>query len=101
MMKVVWTEQAWQRLAEIDAFIAKDDPTAASRLVERLIERGDALSEHPDRGRRLPELPESGLRELVVGNYRLVYRRGARNIEVLTVFEGHHLLRRDELVEDD
>jgi plasmid stabilization system protein ParE len=96
-MRVVWAEQAWQRLAEIEAFIAKDDPAAASRLVDGLIERGDALSDHPDRGRRLPELPESGLRELVVGNYRLVYRRSSKLIEVLTVFEGHRLLRCEEL----
>ena len=100
-MKVVWTEQAWQRLAEIEAFIMKDDVATASRLVDRLIERGDALSDHPERGRRLPELPESGLRELVVGNYRLVYRRCTETIEVLTVFEGHRLLRREELSGDD
>jgi len=100
-MKVVWTEQAWQRLAAIEAFIMKDDVAAASRLVDGLIERGDALSDHPERGRRLPELPESGLRELIVGNYRLVYRRGTETIEVLTVFEGHRLLRREELPGDD
>jgi len=98
-MQVVWAEQAWQRLAEIEAFIAKDDPAAASRLVDGLIERGDALSDHPDRGRRLLDLPESGLRELVVGNYRLVYRRSSKIIVVLTVFEGHRLLRREELSE--
>ena len=87
-MKVVWTEQAWRRLVEIEEFIGRDDPRAASRLVDRLIERGEALSDHANRGRKLPELPESGLRELVVGSYRLVYRRSVRTIEVLTVFEA-------------
>ena len=42
-------------------------------------------------------MPASGLRELVVGSYRIVYRRGSKVIEVLTVFEGHRLLRREEL----
>jgi len=46
---------------------------------------------------RLPELPESGLRELLVGNYRIVYRRTPKTVEVLTVFDGHRLLREDEL----
>ncbi len=77
-MKLTWTEQAWERLLEIERFIARDDPRAAARLVEKLIDRGDALAEHPERGRRLPELPESGLRELIVDNYRLVYRRTAK-----------------------
>ena len=96
-MKVIWTEQAWERLLEIERFIARDEPRAAARLVDMLIDRGDALTDHPELGRRLPELPESGLRELIVDNYRLVYRRTPKAVEVLTVFEGHRLLRLDEL----
>ena len=97
-MKVTWTEQAGERLLEIERFVTRDDPRAAARLVDKLIERGDALAEHPERGRRVPELPESGLRELIIDNYRLVYRRTAKAVEVLTVFEGHRLLRPDELI---
>ena len=96
-MKVTWTEQAWQRLLEIERFIARDDPRAAARLVDKLIDRGDALAEYPEQGRRLPEIPESGLRKLIVDNYRIVYRRTPKAVEVLTVFEGHRLLRPDEL----
>jgi plasmid stabilization system protein ParE len=96
-MRVVWTEQAWTRLVEIEAFVAQDDPAAAARLVDRLIERGDALAVHPDRGRRLREMPGTGLRELLVNNYRLIYRATSNSIEVLTDFEGHRLLRDDEL----
>jgi toxin ParE1/3/4 len=99
-MKVVWTERAWARLTEIEAFVARDHPEAAVRLVDKLIARGDALGRNPDRGRQLPEIPGSGLRELVVDSYRIVYRRMPRIIEVLTVFEGHRLLRRHELPED-
>ena len=96
-MKVIWTVQAWERLIEIERFVARDDTIAAARLVDKLIDRGDALIEHPERGRRLPELPESGLRELIVDNYRIVYRQTPKAVEVLTVFEGHRLLRTDEL----
>ena len=96
-MKVVWTERAWERLTEIEAFVARDHPEAAVSLVDKLIARGDALGRYPDRGRKLSEIPGSGLRELVVDRYRIVYRRTPHTIEVLTVFEGHRLLRRDEL----
>ena len=100
-MKVNWTEQAWERLLEVERFIARDDPRAASRFVDKLIDRGEGLAKLPERGRRLPELPKSGLRELIVGNYRLVYRRTPEAVEVLTVFEGHRLLRPDELTTDE
>jgi len=96
-MTVTWTEQAWERLLEIDRFVARNDPRAAARLVDTLIDRGGALAECPERGRRLPELPEGGLRELIVDNHRIVYRRGPKVVEVLTVLEGHRLLRPDEL----
>ncbi len=96
-MKVVWTVVAWERLIEIEAFVAQDNPKAAARLVDRLIDRGSALAENPNRGRKLPEIPGSGLRELVVHGYRIVYRRTSSAVEILTVFEGHRLLRRDEL----
>lgn len=98
-MRIVWTEQAWEGLLEIETFVARDDPAAAERLVGRLVDRADALARHPDCGRRLPELPDSGLRELLVGNYRIVYHRGSERVEVVTVFEGHRLLRESELSE--
>jgi hypothetical protein len=49
----------------------------------------------------LADLPHSGLRELIVDNYRLVYRRTPKAVEVLTVFEGHRLLRPDELLPEE
>ena len=73
---------------------------AQAALSHRRDHGGDRQrAHHPDRGRRLPEIPGSGLRELLVGNYRIVYRRVSKAIEVLTVFEGHRLLRREELPE--
>jgi len=99
-MKVVWTEQAWERLLEIEAFVARDNPAAATQLVDNLIERGDALIRYPDRGRTVPEIPGSGLRELIIGNYRIIYRRGPNIVEILTVFEGRRRLRREELPTD-
>jgi toxin ParE1/3/4 len=96
-VKVVWTEQACRQLAAIEAFVAQDDPRAAAKLVERLLGRAEALSSHPDRGRKVPEIPGSNLRELLVNNYRVVYRRTPNAIEILTVFEGHRLLHREEL----
>lgn len=99
-MKVVWTDQALRRLLEIEEFIARDHPAAAAKLIDKLVTRGDALGKHPDRGRRVPEIPQGGLRELIVDGYRIVYRRTSSRLEILTVFEGHRLVRREELPSD-
>lgn len=90
-MKVRWTEQAVARLAEIEEFLATHDPAAALALVARLIERGESLARFPGRGRRVPELPGSGFREVLEGRYRIVYRERMGRLEILTVFEGHRV----------
>jgi toxin ParE1/3/4 len=96
-MKVVWTDQALSRLIEIEEFVASDNPIAATELTAKLVARGEALATLWKRGRRVPELPASPLREVIEGNYRLVYRIRESTIEVLTVFEGHRLLPRQDL----
>ena len=88
-MKVLWTRQAFLCLANLQAFVAADRPDAADRLVALLVRRAEALARSPLMGRQVPELPGSDLRELVEGNYRVVYRAGAGRVEILTVFEGH------------
>ena len=97
-MKVVWTEQAFLRLAEIEDFIARDNPPAAVTLTTRLIEKAEALAGFPQMGRQVFEIPGSDLRELIDGNYRIVYRI-RKNIEIITVFEAHRLLPEDDLIE--
>lgn len=99
-MKILWTEHALSCLAEIEEFIAEDDPVAAIHLIERLIARTEILKKHPMTGRRVPELRKSPLRELVVVNYRIVYRVRDDVVEVLTVFEGHRLFPKDSLEGD-
>ncbi len=40
-------------------------------------------------GRTVPELPGTGLCEIIEGRYRIVYRICAQGIQILTAFEGH------------
>lgn len=88
-MKVIWSEQALVRLVEIQDFVARANPTAAEQLLHRIVDRGDGLAKFPKMGRAVPELPGTGIREIIEGHYRIVYRVQAKVVQVLTVFEGH------------
>jgi len=66
-----------------------DDPAAAVVFIERLIRRTDILTDQPRVGRMVPEVPGRELRELIEGNYRIVYRLNESTAEILTVFEAH------------
>jgi toxin ParE1/3/4 len=92
-MKVVWTESAERDLETIESYVARDNPNAAAALVDRLVGRAEAVAEHPHLGRVVPEIGAEHVRELIEGNYRIVYRLRGRRAEILTVFEGHSLLR--------
>jgi addiction module RelE/StbE family toxin len=96
-VKVAWTDQALSRLGAIREYVAQDSPTAALRLVTSLVERGDSLSRLSRRGRLLPGHEARGIREVLEGNYRIVYRVRADVVEILTVFERHRLLPEEDL----
>ncbi len=94
-MRIVWTEQALQCLVDIEEYIAREDPSVAVAFIDKLIRRTDILCEHPGAGRAVPEVPGREVRELIEDHYRIVYRRNADVIEILTIFESHQLLKRD------
>lgn len=53
------------------------------------------LEDHPLSGRVVPEIGHESVREIVQGNYRIVYRLRPDTIEVVTVFHGARLFRLD------
>lgn len=91
-MKVVWTAEAIERLKEIDAYISQDAPATAAHFIDLLLKRGDSLAEFPQSGRKVPEYDLEDYRELIEGNYRIIYRVKANVVEIETIFESHRLL---------
>ncbi len=93
-MTVVFTRRALRDLDLIFEFIAADSPVYAQRQVERLISRSSQISQFPQSGRRVPECDLPDVREVIEGNYRIIYRHnpGKKRCEVLTIFHAARLL---------
>jgi addiction module RelE/StbE family toxin len=66
-MRVRFTRPALADLRQIYAYVSKDNPTEASRLVARLIERVRSIGDSPHEGR---ETDEPGARVVVVPRLR-------------------------------
>ena len=96
-MRVRYSRRAREDLRQIAAYIGSDNPTAARRLVSRLSRRVKDVARTPRAGRRVPELDRDGVREVVVGSYRIVYQLLGAELRVLAVFEGHMRLPGDLL----
>lgn len=59
------------------------------KWARELIRSTDKLSDHPPLGRIVPEFNEETLRELIVGNYRIVYRIKTDVLYIEAVWHVH------------
>lgn len=73
MGQVIWTEQAYDDLQAIYEYIAVDSERYARLLTDKLFDRSQILSSFPEMGRVVPEMRNPAVRELIEGNYRIIY----------------------------
>ncbi len=95
MTRVIWAPQAIEDVEAIRAYVARDSPHYAELLVERLVSAVTRLESNPRSGRVVPEVGDESLREVIHGNYRIVYRVSSDVVEIVTVFHGAQLFRFD------
>ncbi len=93
MVKIVWTDKAIEDLDDIGHYIAIDSEKYAKIVVKRLFHAVDILGSHPKIGRMVPEFNNENIRELINGNYRIVYTLKNRfQVDILTVHHSARLL---------
>jgi toxin ParE1/3/4 len=101
MAEIKWTEPALGYLNAIADYIANDNPEAANRLVRQVYESVDLLERFPELGRRVPEMRESGYREMIVRPCRIVYRIDGETVVVIFVIRGERELKPQDVVGAD
>ncbi len=87
MVKIIWTEFALSDLKQIHEYISRDSKFYADRFVNKIISRVDQLEDFPKSGRVVPEFSSDIIRELIEGNYRIVYKLHSDHIGVIRI---HH-----------
>jgi toxin ParE1/3/4 len=88
MSRIVWTRTAIDDLRAIRAYISRDSVQYAKRMVERIKSAVERLEANPRSGGKVLEWDRDDLREIIVGNYRVIYRIYRRKIQILTVFHA-------------
>ncbi len=96
-MKVIWSPLAIDRVAEIAQYIKQDSPNAAHKWVDSIFQIVERLEQFPESGRIVPEISQDDFREIIHGNYRIVYRLQNELISILTVRHGKQILPIDEI----
>ena len=86
--RVVWTESAQSSLQDILGYIAKDSPSAAFRVLGKILERAESLDTLSERGRAVPELGRPEVREVLVYSYRVLYEVAPSEVHILALVHG-------------
>ena len=96
-MKIIWSPLAIERTTEIAEYIAQDSPSAATKWVKILFDKTQLLKTSPKSGRIVPEIHKEDIRELIYGNYRIIYRTEKNKISILTIRHGKQILPTEEI----
>ena len=96
-IKILWSPLAVDRVSEITEYIANDSPNAANQWVDSLFQSIERLEQFPQSGRMLPEFNNPKLREILFGQYRIIYRIEGNTVSILTVRHGKQILPDEDI----
>lgn len=95
VQEIKWTKRAFADLYSIYEFIARDSKRYAQIQVEDIQNAVSKLNRFPMMGHYLPEFPHLPYREILVGNYRVLYRfkKEKKQILAMSIVHGRRLLK--------
>ena len=97
-MKLRWSPLAVDKASELAEYIGQDNPAAAEKWIDAVFSSVERLTTFPESGRIVPEINSLAIRELLYGNYRIIYRIEEKQLSILTIRHGRQVLPVDEIV---
>lgn len=97
-MKIIWSPLSIEQVREITFYIALDKSSVAEKWVETIFSAVERLEIFPESGRKVPEVNRDDIREIILGNYRIIYKIELKKIIILIVKSSRQKLSVDELV---
>ena len=87
-----WSPEAVEDIEAIANYIERDSSHYARAVVSRIVALAEAIPEHPNLGRVVPELRSPNYRERFVHKYRIIYRVEPERILIAAVIHGSRQL---------
>ncbi|MFQ5864757.1 MAG: type II toxin-antitoxin system RelE/ParE family toxin [bacterium] len=91
-MKLIFSARAKADLAEYVEFISNDKPQAAREWAASIQQSVLKLSDFPQIGRTVPEYADETIREIIKGQYRIVYKIDDKR-DTIVIVTIHHSKR--------
>ena len=90
MAQLIWSDRSIKDLDGIAKYIARDSPKYARLTLINIWNQARRLINHPRLGRQVPEIGDEAIREILYGNYGIIYTIRNDDIHIITV---HHSAR--------
>ena len=98
MVKINWTQLALSDLKGVYKYIAKDSSRYAQITVNKIYRHVESLKKQPYSGRIVPEFEDKSIKELIVGNYRIVHLIVSEyQIDILRIYHSARKLNENTL----
>ena len=98
MVKINWTSLAVSDLKGVFDYIADDSSRYAQITAGKIHYRVQTLADQPNSGRIVPEFEDTTMRELISGNYRIIYSIvNDYQIDVLRIYHSARSLKEKDL----
>jgi len=97
MAQIRWTCQALDDVEAITRYIARDSTYYAQMFAVKTFEAVRQIEIFPKSGRVVPEINQENIREILLGNYRIIYRLKDGFVEILTVYHSSRLLNKNTI----
>jgi Plasmid stabilization system protein len=99
MTAIVWSPKLLRDLDDIKGYVAQHNPTAALRLIRKIVRRMDRIEMFPNSDGYVEEDDSRRYRQVLQGNYRVIYRYDPDldTAFVVTVIHAARLLDPDSI----
>jgi len=94
--RVQFNQKSVEDIDSIIEYYMAQNERAAETIYRSLIKKAESLEDFAERGRMVPELLDEDvrhIRELIDGNFRIIYRINDKTAEILRVIDSRQLLK--------
>ena len=91
-MEILFSSNAKTDLSNIVRYISRDKPQAARKWAKNIKDSVKLLANLPYMGRIVPEFSDDTIRELIKGQYRVVYKIDEKR-DTIVILTVHHSKR--------
>ena len=86
--RLIWSPEAVEDLESIVDYISRDSEFYAKAIISKIINEVKIIPHYPQIGRKVPEINDEVIRELIVYNYRVVYHIKKNIIQIVSIIHS-------------